>query len=171
MFNVDGVAYPLTVEEAWKLREHLRRTCRDWPASPRSFPFNSKNSSTRRTGSTRNRRRSTSSTPRSQQIRMGLDRWLNEVKANAFPARAMDLRYALFVEELGALAFRDIVFCFEDGHETYELNVLVTGDPFEHEERWWTPQDWRRLHGIDEIDGELHTWLRCREIPPQDRRD
>ena len=102
---------------------------------------------------------------------MGLDRWLNEVKANAFPARAMDLRYALFVEELGALAFRDIVFCFEDGHETYELNVLVTGDPFEHEERWWTPQDWRRLHGIDEIDGELHTWLRCREIPPQDRRD
>jgi hypothetical protein len=102
-------------------------------------------------------------------IRIALDRWLSEVKTGAFPARASGLRYALFVEDLGALAFRDVVFCFEDERETHELNVLVTGDPFEHDGRWWTPQDWRRMYGIDEFDGELRTWLRCREIPPRDR--
>jgi hypothetical protein len=98
-------------------------------------------------------------------IRVALDRWLHQVKADAFPPRADALRYALFVEELSALAFRDVVFCFEDGRELHEVDVLVTGDPFEHGGRWWTPQDWRRLHGVDEIDGELRTWLRCREVP------
>ena len=139
MFNVDGALYPLTVEEAWELRKHLPLDLEGVadhakvvsvqleelvyqadelrPQSPPMQIFHSEKPA----------------------IRLALDRWLHEVTTDAFSPRADALRYALFIEELGALAFRDVVFCFDDGRETHEQDVLITGDPFEHGGRWWKP--------------------------------
>jgi hypothetical protein len=86
----------------------------------------------------------------------------------AAPSQARRVPPWLFSEvmrdlDLGALAFRDVVLRFADGREEHQQDVLVTGDPFDHDGRWWTPQHWRRLHGIDEVDGQLLTWLVCAE--------
>jgi hypothetical protein len=60
-------------------------------------------------------------------IRSALNAWLDDVTAAKYPRRAWALRHALFVDDLGTLAFRDVVLRDADGTETHERNVLVDG--------------------------------------------
>ena len=168
-FNVDGRVYPLTVEEAWALRSHLP----ELPDDPLGGPSTSVAVRLEQLVHEADGLRDPSPTmpvfhDEKIVLRLALDRWLHAVKASAFPQRAFDLRDALFIEDLGALAFRDVVLRFADGREEHQQDVLVTGDPFEHEGRWWVPQSWRRLYGIDEVDGQLLSWLVCSEIEGYD---
>lgn len=164
VFNVDGRAFPLTVEEAWTLRSHL-------PALPEELLGGASTAMAVRLEQLVHEADGLAVQSPSMRafhdekivLRLALDTWLHTVKATAFPDRAWALRDALFIEDLGALAFRDVVLRFADGREEHQQDVLVTGDPFEHDGRWWTPQHWRRLHGIDEVDGQLLSWLVCAE--------
>lgn len=163
-FNVDGVRYPLSVEEAWALREHLPPSDEPLGGATASVTVRLRQVVEEADGMAPPSPAIDVFESEKGVIRLGLDRWLHAVTWHCFPERAGRLRDALFIEDLGTLAFRDVIFRFEDGHETYEENVLVTGDPFEHEGRVWIPQHWHRErenHGL----GEAKTWLICREWP------
>ena len=78
----------------------------------------------------------------------------------------MALRYALHVASLGELDFRSVLFQFADGHEERVEQILVTGDPFEHDDRWWRPAHWHAERDENDI---VMTWLVCSEAPELER--
>jgi hypothetical protein len=166
LFNVDGRHYPLTVEEAWLLREHLPTSDEPLGGPSAAVAVRLEQVVLEADGIAQLSPEMPVFNTEKCAICRGLDNWLHAVKADAFPDHAWALRDALFVEDLGELAFRDVVFRFRDGQEAHVQDVLVTGAPFEHGGRWWSPQSWRSLHHIDPlVNGRNVPWLICAETP------
>jgi len=160
VIEMDGVRYPLTVEEAWTLREYvessdellggpgealrvLLKEMVEWAdglvdEAPAAAIFHTEKAA----------------------LAHALNLWLEDVKWENFPPRAIALRDGIFIDQLGSPEVRNVLLHFKDGHDERVREVVVEGDPFQHDDRTWKPQHW---HAEREGDGELIVWLVCSE--------
>jgi hypothetical protein len=165
VFNVDGNRYPFTVEEAWELRAHLPMSVPDLAGPSKVLQVLIEQVAKEADGVADPIPEANVFRTEEIALAVALDDWLHAVKADAFPDHASALRYALWVSALSSLAFRDVVLRYADGREEHARDVVITGDPFDHDGRRWSPQMWRSLIGIDpEIDGKQVIWLLCSEV-------
>jgi hypothetical protein len=160
IIDIDGIRYPLTVEEAWTLRAHVDPSDELLGGPAEAVRVLLKELVERADGLVPEAPAARIFETEKGVLAHALNMWLHAVKAPNFPPRAMALRDGFFIHHLGSLAVRNVLLRFKDDHEERVRGVVVEGDPFQHDGRTWKPQHW---HAEREDDDELVVWLVCRE--------